>query len=198
VRCLIVDDCPESRSLMERLIVRLGYRSFSVPNGMAAVAALNETRYDVALVDLEMPGMSGVETMRALRQADERMRLLVISGRDDRKHVLAAIEAGADGYVIKTELGERLGVALQEVLAGKSPLSSSVAAVLVRARQASKPPLSDLTPPQGEKAIGRAGPSGKVSSNPPAVATPITEAKGNRLSEVAGELEIDVELPSSD
>lgn len=193
MRCLIIDDSSEDRSLVERMLQRFGHRATTVSSGTAALAVLGDTRFDVALVDLDMPGMSGAETMRAMREVDARMRLLVVSGRDDRRHVLEAIDAGADGYLLKDELGDRLGGALQELFAGKSPLSGSVGAVLVRqlhhSRPSSQPPLDNVM---------------RVTPRPTAPPKPEPKPRepktaGNKLADASGELVIsDVVLRDRD
>jgi DNA-binding NarL/FixJ family response regulator len=149
MRCLLIDDDIHSRELAERILKHLGHRVTSVSSGTAAVAALGSDRFDVALVDLEMPGMSGSETLRALRETDPRMRLLVVSGADDRRHVLEAVMSGADGYIVKDEMPSRLREALQDVVAGKSPLSSGPANFLVKAVTGKLPPSTRGTPPGG-------------------------------------------------
>jgi len=149
MRLLLIDDDIDSRALVERMLRKFGHRVTSVESGAEAILALDSERYDVALVDLQMPGMSGAETLRALRLADARMRLLVVSGADDRYHVLEAMQSGADGYILKDELGVRLGEALQEVIAGKSPLSGGPASILVRHVSGRLPPSSRGTPPGG-------------------------------------------------
>lgn len=133
MRCLVIDDNAEARFLSERILRRNGYRAVCVSGGTAALKAATSERFDVALVDLGMPDMSGTDTIRELRKLDGRIRILVVSGFGDRSHILAAIEAGADGYLLKDELGDQLGRALQEVFAGNSPLSPRVGSVLVKA-----------------------------------------------------------------
>lgn len=143
MRCLIVDDNRDDRDLVERIIRGGGHRTRAVAGGRDAIEVLASERFDVAVVDLRMDGMSGVETLRELRRCDSAMRLLVVSGFDDHKNVLAAFAAGADGYIIKTANAEDLTRALHDVRAGKSPMSGQVGAVLVRqmrARLGSEPP----------------------------------------------------------
>ena len=132
MRFLVVDDSYEDRSLVERVLKRKGYRATCVSSGMKAVEALYSERFDVVLVDLGMPGMTGQELIPLLRQADPELRVLVVSSFDDRRNVLSALQAGADGYVLKTELGDKLGPALQEVIAGQSPMSGAVGAILLK------------------------------------------------------------------
>ena len=153
MRLLLVDDDNDSRSLVERMVKKFGHKVTAVQSGAEAVLALGSERFDVALVDLQMPGMSGAETLRALRSADSRMRLLVVSGADDRFHVLEAMQSGADGYILKDELGVRLGEALQEVIAGKSPLSGGPASILVKHVSGRLPPSTRGTPPGGTPRI---------------------------------------------
>lgn len=162
MRCLVIDDNLEDRFLVERMLRRYGYRPTCVSSGSAAIAAMGEARYDVALVDLEMPGMTGAEAIRAMRTLDDRMRVLVVSGCDDREHILEALDAGADGYVLKDELGDHLQQSLQAVFAGKSALSAGAATVVVRhltgrltrRNERPAPPKKPLAERSGELIIG--------------------------------------------
>jgi DNA-binding NarL/FixJ family response regulator len=132
MRCLIIDDDESPRTLMEVLLSRAGHRATAVPSGDAGVEALRREPYDVAIVDMEMPGRNGAATIADLRALDPRLRVLVVSGYDDRRHVMAALEAGADGYLLKDELSESLSDSLQDVRAGYTPLSSRVAAIMLK------------------------------------------------------------------
>ena len=144
MRCLIIDDDASPRLLMERLITSAGHRAHAVSTGAAALRALETQGYDVAIVDLEMPGLSGADTITRMRRVAPELRVLVVSGYEDRRHVLAALAAGADGYLLKDELHESLSRSVAEVRAGHSPLSPRVAAVVVRqARRAPSEPPSD-------------------------------------------------------
>jgi DNA-binding NarL/FixJ family response regulator len=144
MRCLIVEDQDSPRALIERLLRRHGHRSTAVRGGSQALAAVQSAEFDVAIVDLEMPGMSGSETITTLRRLAPHMRVLVVSGWDDRAHVLAAVAAGADGYLLKDELGEELGPSLQKVVAGQSPFSAKVASIMLRQL---RPPGVPMMPP---------------------------------------------------
>ena len=117
---------------MERMLRANGYRATVLADGASALATLRGERFDVALVDLGMASMSGAEVIREIRKQDRSVRILVVSGFDDHGHILEALEAGANGYILKDELGERLNAALQDVFAGGSPLSSRVGSVVLR------------------------------------------------------------------
>lgn len=120
---------------MRQLVVKWGHRATAVGSGAEAVEAVGTGGFDVALVDLEMPGMSGCDTMLRIREAAPSLRILVVSGHDDRQRVLAAFAAGANGYLLKQDIARDLSSYLQAVRAGHTPLSPSVATVLLAARE---------------------------------------------------------------
>lgn len=132
MRCLILDDDESPRVLMERLITGAGHRATAVGQFSAAVDAVEKSAFDVAIVDMEMPDTSGETAIASLRRLRPDLGILVVSGYSDRRHVLAAFDAGADGYILKDELGESLSTSLQDIRAGNMPLSPRVAAVVVR------------------------------------------------------------------
>jgi DNA-binding NarL/FixJ family response regulator len=136
VRCLIIDDDESPRTLIERILSRAGHRTVSCGSPAEGLAAATTTGFDVAIVDLEMPGMSGATTIAELRKISPTLRVLVVSGYSDRQHVMAALDAGADGYILKYEISVALSGSLQDVRAGYTPLSPRVAALmLARLRQ---------------------------------------------------------------
>lgn len=132
MRCLILDDDESPRVLMERLITDAGHRAKTVSRFSAALDAVEQDSFDVAIVDMEMPDTSGETAITTLRRLRPDLGILVVSGYSDRRHVLAAFDAGADGYILKDELGETLSSSLQDVRAGNMPISPRVAAVVIR------------------------------------------------------------------
>jgi DNA-binding NarL/FixJ family response regulator len=70
-------------------------------DGFSAVEKIRADPPDVSLIDVDMPGMSGIRVIRVLRQAYPQMKILVLSTYDDEKYVQGAMQAGADGYVLK-------------------------------------------------------------------------------------------------
>lgn len=132
MRCLVVDDDDSPRELIVRVLRRGGHRVAGAPDMVAAREYLAGDDVDVVLLDLEMPGTRGPDAIAQVRELCPGARVLVVSGHDDPRHVMAALEGGADGYLLKDELGEALGDALQAVRAGHAPLSPRVAAVMLR------------------------------------------------------------------
>jgi len=123
----VIDDDAHDRDLVARMVVKAGHEAAPAASADRALELAKDERFDVALVDLSMPGTDGVTTLRLLRRDHPDLRLLVVSGYDDRSHVVAAVAAGADGYVLKTDLGERLSAALSEVSEGGGPMSAKIA-----------------------------------------------------------------------
>jgi DNA-binding NarL/FixJ family response regulator len=131
MRCLVIDDDPRDRELVERIVARAGHEVVGATGGEAGVEFAKGQKFDVALVDLGMQGMDGVQTLRVLRKDVPDLRLLVVSSHDDRIHVLDAVSAGADGYLLKTELVGRLALALEEVRTGGGPMSAKIARFVI-------------------------------------------------------------------
>lgn len=100
---LIVDDIEDNRVLLERALASSGYRTISVDSGKAALSQLSNSLPDIILLDWMMPGLSGFETLQAIRQVHPASVLPVIMctavGEED--NVVEAIEAGANDYVTK-------------------------------------------------------------------------------------------------
>jgi len=127
MRCLVIDDDGHDRELVVRMVEKSGHESVAASDADTALELAKNERFEIALVDLSMPRIDGVMTLRLLRKQNPDIRLLVVSSFDDREHVLGAVGAGADGYVLKTELGARLQGALEEVSVGGGPMSAKIA-----------------------------------------------------------------------
>jgi len=134
MRCLAVEDDSSIRDLIRLLIERAGH-SCATAGSLSEALAEDTAALDVALVDLELPDTAMAEAVAQLRAAAPHLKVLVVSGYCDPKHVLAALDAGASGYLLKDELSETLIDSLHAVRAGHAPLSARVAAIVVRQLQ---------------------------------------------------------------
>ncbi len=98
----------------------------AAPPALAALAGA-ALPWDLILMDLELPGMSGIEAIRRVKEVSPRTAIVVLTVFEDPATVLEAICAGADGYLLKRTPAEQLLAELRSIVEGHSPLSSAVA-----------------------------------------------------------------------
>jgi putative two-component system response regulator len=116
---LVVDDDPRIRSLFRALFDRLGYHLDEVDNGEDAVTAVAARPYDVMLLDMELPRLSGQEVLRRVRRrsATPHLKVLVVSGYGDADFLSQTLSEGADDFLSKpfsvTQLRARVGAAVR-------------------------------------------------------------------------------------
>lgn len=103
----------------------------AVPNGTAALDALQRGAPDVLLVDLGLPDMSGIEVIRTASSRYPDTDILVITVFGDEAHVLASIEAGATGYLLKDSLPDEFSEVLKSLREGGSPINPIIARQLL-------------------------------------------------------------------
>lgn len=105
-------------------------------DGPSVLALAAELRPDVVLLDLNLPVLNGIEVTKRLRATPPVPRILILSAYDDEDYVMAALTAGANGYLLKTAHAREVVAALHAVVRGEVVLDASVAhRVLARARQ---------------------------------------------------------------
>ena len=134
IRVLVVDDDPLVRSALRLMLG--GQPDLEVigeaPDGRAGVAAARAERPDVVLMDIRMPVLNGLEATRALHADPDPPRVIVLTTFDADEHVLGALAAGADGFVLKDTPPGEIVEAIRRVAAGDPMLSPSVTATLIR------------------------------------------------------------------
>ncbi len=147
IRILVVDDHPIVR---EGLVAVLGTQPDlrvvgEADSGATAVARTAALAPDIVLLDLEMPDMDGVEALATMRARNPALRAIVFTAFDTDERILAAVQAGAQGYLLKGAPREELFRAIRVVHQGGSLLQPVVASKLLR--QVSAPPASPLAEP---------------------------------------------------
>ena len=132
LRIAIVDDHQIVRAgFRELLAEEVDFRvSFEAASGEEAMERLREDDTDVLLLDLSLPGLSGVDVLRAARQRFEALRIVVLSGFPEDRYALAMIRNGADGYLCKDCDREQLIQAIRTVAQGRRYLSPRTAELL--------------------------------------------------------------------
>ena len=99
-RILVVDDEPQLRRVLRSTLSTLGFVVADADTGEAALEMLREEKFDLILLDINMPGLSGLETCRAIRDRSD-VGILMLTVRDRAEDKIEALDAGADGYVTK-------------------------------------------------------------------------------------------------
>ncbi len=101
MKILIVDDDPEMGELIERGLQAEGYETVLVADGVAALVAIREQQFALAAIDVMMPGMSGFEVCRHIRNAGLTMPVLLLTARQAVEDRVYGLDAGADDYLTK-------------------------------------------------------------------------------------------------
>ncbi len=150
IRVLLADD---------HAVVRAGIRQFleqasditivaEADDGAAAQMLIQQHQPDVAVLDIQMPKASGIEVTRWIRIHYPDVKVLVLTAYDDDPYVMAVLQAGANGYVLKTATPKSIMQAVRDVYHGKSSLDPLVAHTLMRhvsGQRPSSPEYESLT-----------------------------------------------------
>lgn len=107
----------------------------SFPDAETAIARMAHQPPDVALVDINLPGKSGIECVRALKLKLPQTQFMMLTVYDDSNHIFEALAAGATCYLLKRARREELVTALRDVHTGGSPMSSNIARKVVQSLQ---------------------------------------------------------------
>jgi DNA-binding NarL/FixJ family response regulator len=141
IRVLLADD---------HVLVRQGIRQFledadgievvaEADDGAEAIRLIEEQRPEVAILDIRMPEMTGVEATRRIKSHYPEVRVLILTAYDDDPYVFALLQAGADGYVLKTASADELVRAVHTVHEGQSALSPEITGKVVRQMTGGRP-----------------------------------------------------------
>ncbi len=151
----IVEDSEQVRGTLARLISRAeGFRCLSqFANAEAALESLPAERPDVVLMDINLPGMNGVECVRRLKQVAPEVQVMMLTVYEDTENIFNALAAGASGYLLKRTSRAELLDAIREVHRGGSPMTAHIARKVVQSFQqagASPQPTENLSPREQE------------------------------------------------
>jgi two-component system, OmpR family, KDP operon response regulator KdpE len=123
-RILVVDDDPQIRRVMRVTLTGQGYEVDDAMSGEIALEKLRERRFDLVLLDMNMPGMGGLEACRSIREQSE-VAIIMLTVRDNESDKVEALDAGADDYITKPfnsrELLARIRAALRRTPSTQGP-----------------------------------------------------------------------------
>ena len=147
MKLLIVDDHPVVRSGLRRLLAAEAQIEIrEAATGQEALGVFREMRPDLVLLDLNLPGISGLEVIGRLKAEDAKVRILVLSMHDNPVYVARVLQAGAKGYVSKSAPPDQIVEALRRVAAGHTYIDHEIAQELALSSvHTSAHPLKDLS-----------------------------------------------------
>jgi len=115
-RILVVDDDENIRNTMNAILADEGYTVDLASSGSEAISKTKETVYNVALIDVRLPDMEGVELLTSMRDAVPRTRKIMVTGYPSMQNAIAALNKSADAYLIKPVDLEKLLATIREQL----------------------------------------------------------------------------------
>jgi len=183
VKILIYEDNEDLRASLVGLLGR--EKEFEIvgdfPNCEKVQYHLGKHKPDVVLMDIDLPGMTGIEGVKQIRELDTEVLILMITVFDDNTSVYDALYAGANGYLLKKYITERLSTAIRDVLDGGAPMSPAIARLVVNNIK--------------KKPIPRALEDYKLT--PREIEVLVSLSKGNSYKMVADDLSISIETVRS-
>ncbi|MBL8726534.1 MAG: response regulator transcription factor [Planctomycetes bacterium] len=159
ISIVLVDDQAIVRAAFKSLLERVPHFKVvgDAGDARAGVELVQKLKPDVVVLDITMPGLSGIDAVGPLKKASPHTRVLMASQHEGMKFVQQALQAGADGYLSKDSEPEELGLAIESIRRGDSYLSPKVAnGIMARAVRGEAPPpaessaLAALTPRERE------------------------------------------------
>lgn len=134
ISVVVVEDDVSIRGILENWLEEAdGFSCAGVfPDVESALPQIPQIKPDVAIVDINLPGLSGIECVRQLKARLPATQFVMLTVYEDSNHIFDALSAGATGYLVKTTSRDALIAALKEVHAGGSPMSGNIARKVVQ------------------------------------------------------------------
>lgn len=154
IRVAIVEDDEYIRNSLSELVTNAANLDLAgaYEDGPAALAGIPLSKPDVVMMDIQLPGVNGVECVRELKAALPEVNFLMLTAYEDSDNLFESLKAGASGYLLKRTSSTRLLQAIRELNDGGSPMTPLIARRVVRyfskPPESSKAQLADLTPGQ--------------------------------------------------
>jgi len=165
IRIQLVDD----HSLVREGLARLFEKTEDIEiaaiarDGDTAVKLDAETRADVLLMDLSMPGMDGIEATRQICEARDDARVVMLTAHSDKRNVLAALDAGAVGYLVKDSEAHTLIEGVRAAASGACPVDPRAVKILVHTRGEQTEPSLTGRETEVLKLVGRGLPNKQIA-----------------------------------
>lgn len=135
MRVLLIDDHALFRFGLQELLERRGIEVVAVGDGDLGLRRVAESAPDVLLLDMRMPGRTGLELLRELRQAHPSLPIAMLTTSAEERDVIESLQGGAQGYLLKDMEPDALIAALADIVHGRTVVAPELAEVLARAVQ---------------------------------------------------------------
>lgn len=187
MRVLLIDDHALVRKGIEELLQSRGVRVVaSVGSGEEGVRRARELQTDLILLDVKMPGMNGIETLKELRASGVAAPVVMLTMSREDADLSAALRAGAQGYLLKDIEPEELVPALEAALQGSNVVARELVGTLARLVRGDAPPQA--TAPQATPAPPQAAPFAELTPRELEILECIADGFSNKM--IARELDI--------
>jgi two-component system response regulator NreC len=134
IRLLLADDHALIRQGLKTLLEKQGYQVVGeASDGQEAIRAVEKNQPDVAIIDISMPVLNGVDAAREMKRAAPKTKVILLTQHDEGQYVTESLRAGVKGYVLKRQVAEDLVHAIKEVCRGSVYLSPSISRAVVDA-----------------------------------------------------------------
>lgn len=137
ISILIYEDNTTLRESLANLLQLTGEYDVlaSFPECTAVEEQVKQLQPDVILMDIDMPGRNGIEAVKLIRGFNPCVQIIMLTVFDDNTHVFDAMYAGANGYLLKKYISDKLIHSIREVLSGGAPMSPSIARMIIGSMQ---------------------------------------------------------------
>src|SRR5262245_12266462 len=129
MKALIADDHAIVRRGLKQILLE-GYPSATIAeaeNGLDTLTLAREQDWDIVVLDISMPGKSGLEVLKELRQIQPKTPVLILTAHPEEQYAIRVLRAGAAGYLTKESAADQLVAAVQRLTSGGQPISQNVA-----------------------------------------------------------------------
>jgi two-component system response regulator NreC len=133
-RVLLADDHALIRQGLKVLLEKQGFQIvFEASDGQETIRSVEKTQPDVAIIDISMPILNGVDAARELKKSSPKTKIILLTQHDEDQYVTESLRAGVRGYVLKSQAADDLVHAIQEVCRGSVYLSPNISRAVVDA-----------------------------------------------------------------
>lgn len=189
LRILLADNHSLVREGLKSLLQKRGYQHISeASNGQDAVRLTGEAHFDVAILDVSMPVLNGIDSAREIHRSSSTTKTILLTRHDEEQYVAEALRADVKGYVLKDQIVDDLVAAIQEVSRGGIYLSPGISRALANAYRSNRElPVDPLSPRERQvlQLIGE-GKSAKEAAKLLDISSKTVDTHRTRLMEKLG------------